>query len=255
MRKSFKSGMWLAAALGLATSARAITQDDSVERYRSIPERNAFGLKPREQAAVAAEPPRPLRKLILTGITTLLGNKRALLKAEPLPGRQGDKEESLILTEGQREGDIEVVQIDEHAGRVTVNNSGSEMTLSFEKDGQKAPALPAGVPVRGTAAAAPVPLPMAPPPTGRIFAGRPPRWPTNAAATPANSAPAASAAVPNLPTTPANPPMPQDLTPEEQAIVLALQQQAAGNNGSPGPPDTTVPTNPEQPHRRSRLPD
>jgi hypothetical protein len=122
---------------------------------QAIPERNAFGLKPAPIPTIVDPPPTPLPKLILTGITTILGNKLALMKAVP-PGNPPGRavtEESLILAEGQREGNVEVLNIDENAGSVRVNNSGSIMTLTFEKDGAKLPntppppATPAGLPL------------------------------------------------------------------------------------------------------------
>ena len=95
-------------------------------------------------------------KITLTGITTILGNKRALMKVAPSVAKPGQasKEESLILTEGQREGEVEVLQIDERAESVKVNNSGTVMTLTFEKDGAKLPATPA------PRAVPPVPSPL-----------------------------------------------------------------------------------------------
>ena len=256
MRKRLKSGFGVLACVVLAFCAAAVSRDTSVERYRAIPERNAFGLKPREQAVTQEPLPKPLRKIILTGITTIGGYKRALMKAEPLPGagHQGEKEESMILTEGQREGEIEVQQIDEYSGKVTVNNSGTVMTLSFEKDGQKrpgpAPALPPGIPAPAAAGIPPAPLPTASStPTGRIVPGRR-GWPTATAAAPARPpipAPgAATIAPPATFDTTTGQPLPADLTPEERAIVLELQQQAAGSNANEPaiPPDTTIPVNP-----------
>ena len=143
MRQRPKSWLGLLVALGLATGVHAITQDAAV--YHSIAERNVFGLRPRPEAVVPPAPQQPLRKLILIGITTVC-RKRALLKAEPIPGRAGEQEESLMLGEGEREGDIEVVQIDELAERVTVNNAGTVITLSFEKNGLKTPAAGSGSP-------------------------------------------------------------------------------------------------------------
>ncbi len=65
------------------------------------------------------------------------------MKTAPPPGKPGEgpkSEQSYILTEGQREGDIEVIEIDEKAGSVKVNNAGTIQTLTFEKDGAKLPA-------------------------------------------------------------------------------------------------------------------
>src|SRR5258708_11592093 len=46
-------------------------------------------------------------------------------------------EKSLMLKEGQRDGDIEVLTINEISGTVQVNNTGTIMSLTFEKDGDR----------------------------------------------------------------------------------------------------------------------
>jgi hypothetical protein len=72
------------------------------------------------------------------GITTILHDKRALLKVY-FPARPPEpaKEVSCILTPGQREGPIEVLAIDETTGSVKVNNSGTEMVLNLARDGPR----------------------------------------------------------------------------------------------------------------------
>lgn len=99
--------------------------------YHAIIERNLFGLKPVPQPA-AAEPERPSPvRITLTGITTILGDKRVLMKT----AHGQTPERSYILTVGQREGDIEVLEIDENTGNVTLNNAGVVMRLNLDKDG------------------------------------------------------------------------------------------------------------------------
>jgi hypothetical protein len=108
--------------------------------YQGIVDRNVFGLKPPVSANVEeAPPPAPPLKITLTGITTILGNKRALMSVA-IPNKQP---ESYILTEGQRQGEIEVLQINEKAGTVKVKNHGIEQTLDFKTDGAKANPVPA----------------------------------------------------------------------------------------------------------------
>src|SRR6266700_4952449 len=112
MRHKLKTLLWVFAGLALAgANVRPITMSSSTNHFRAIPERNVFGLKEPTQGQVATNPPaHPLPKLILTGITTILGNKRVLLKELPVAGgpEQG-KEIPLMLTEGQREADVEVL--------------------------------------------------------------------------------------------------------------------------------------------------
>jgi len=152
MRKHLKAGMYVVASLVFCGEALATAPDTPANRYQAIPERNAFRLKP-PPVVPDQSPPPSIPKLILTGITTVLGSKLALMKAVP-PGSgpgQPAKEESLMLTEGQRQGNVEVLNIDEKAGSVRVNYTGSILTLTFEKDGAKLPntsppgATPAGL--------------------------------------------------------------------------------------------------------------
>jgi len=172
----------------------------SGELYQGITKRNVFGLVP-PQIQIVEPPPPQIPKLTLTGITTILGNKRALMmEAEP-GGKPGQpvQEVSLILTEGQREGNVEVLLIDEHAGSVKVNNSGTIMTLTFEKDGPRMP--PAQPPQPGNGI-----VPLLPNPVNRFFPhghtngmtpypARLPRWKTT---------PGVASVVPPLPNVPSS---------------------------------------------------
>ncbi len=150
--RALKVGLAVAALSTQPAGLRVLgNETEQVSRlFTAIPGRNVFGLTPPEQPPAATVQPPPLRKVLLTGITTILGDRRALLKTLPPPGSPGEKEQWWILAEGQRAGPLEVLQIDENAGAVKVNNSGTLVTLTFEKDGPKLPATP---PV-GTAPAA-----------------------------------------------------------------------------------------------------
>ena len=119
---------------------------DSGNPYQGIVDRNVFGLKPPPPIGKPEEKKVDLPPITLTGITTILGNKRALMNV-PVPGKAP---QSLILAEGQREGEIEVLEIDEKAGIVKLHQSGQAVSLNFEKNGAKLPA------------AAPVPPPPVP---------------------------------------------------------------------------------------------
>ena len=126
--------------------------------YQSIIDRNVFGLKPPPPPGKPEEKKVDLPPIILTGITTIFGNKRVLLNVQP-PGKPI---QSLILAEGQREADIEVLEIDEKTGSVKVNQSGTVLPLTLDKHGAKLPPATAAVPP-GTPPPAGVPLPNAPP--------------------------------------------------------------------------------------------
>ncbi len=133
-------------ALGLGT--QALVADAPDNPYQGIVERNVFNLKPPPRPEDNLPPAAPPPKITLTGITTILGNKRALMKVqEPPRPPQPAKEESYILTEGQRDGEVEVLAIDEQAGSVKVNNHGTVQELTFDKDGSKLPNNPAAIPI------------------------------------------------------------------------------------------------------------
>src|SRR5215467_8816396 len=97
---------------------KAIAPDRDLGQYNAIPERNVFGLRPPPSDPLPTNPPAQLPKITLTGITTILGNKRALMMLAPPNLKPGEMshEISLILTEGQRELEVEVLQIDEKRG-------------------------------------------------------------------------------------------------------------------------------------------
>src|SRR4051812_1482576 len=158
---------------GLAFSIAApavpvVTSESSDNPYQSIVDRNVFSLKPPTPAADPAEANKPtVVKITLTGMTTILGINGVWLKTPPPPENLGEgrkSELSYILTEGQREGDIEVLEIDEKAGSVKVNNAGTVQTLTFEKDGAKLPATVAPPAAAGVPGGAAIPgLPVARP--------------------------------------------------------------------------------------------
>ena len=128
---------------GLASGAGAAALSNP---YRLIAERNAFGLRPVPPVTVQKAAPR-LPNVILTGITTILKGKRALLKIEfpPTPPTPA-KPRYCILAEGQREGPVEVLEINEHTSKVKVNNSGTVMTITFSKPRPAPPTSPTSHP-------------------------------------------------------------------------------------------------------------
>ena len=271
--------------LTVCSLARGITPQPSDNPYQSIIDRNVFSLKPPPPPPDPSEANKPqVLKITLTGITTILGNKRVLMKTAPPPGKPGETpktEQSYILTEGQREGDIEVIQIDDKAGSVKVNNAGTVQTLTFEKDGAKLPSTPAPA-----APGAPGAIPGLPINRSLPVAPGAPAMPTFQLPTriPRLSTPGAQAStmtgltpsapvsgVPGAPMTYASPGflpgntmtpfaqnsggLPQNtqtilpgsqLTPEEQAIAIEANRQA-GLPGSSLLPPTVLTPKPAQP--------
>jgi hypothetical protein len=156
----------------IVCSAAVAIGGDSSNPYQGIVDRNVFGLKPLPPPGKPEEKKVDLPPITLTGITTILGNKRALMNVQS-PGKPP---KPLILAEGQREDEIEVLEIDEKAGSVKISQSGTVIPLNFEKNGVKLPAaVPAVMPQpaqvhpvaagAGNTPQAPIPyVPGAPPP-------------------------------------------------------------------------------------------
>jgi len=163
MADSGKRVICILSTIILCAEARAIT-DDSANPYNGIVERNVFGLKPPTPPPPVDTKKTDLSPITLTGVTTILSSKRALFNLQT-PGKPV---QSFILAEGQRDGDIEVLEIDEKGpggGSVKIKQSGTIQTLTFDKNGVK---LPASV-----AVAAPNPLGSAPNPQPAFVAPNP----------------------------------------------------------------------------------
>jgi hypothetical protein len=259
------------AGVSLCTAATAITGDRSMP-YEGIVERNLFGLKPPPPPPdpEAANKPQP-SKITLTGITTILGNKRALMKTPPpqaKPGEQAKTEQSYILAIGERENEIEVLDIDEIAGTVKVKNAGVIETVSFKENGVKqaggggVPGVPGVPPPAGINPYAPAPPAAHPaiPMPNRIprlpVSGVTPTANTAAGGSPyAGAAPAAygGTATPNIrlgnatmplgsvPSQPAQAqPQMMQVTAEEQRIYMEIERQK-NPTGPPLPPTELTP--------------
>src|ERR1051326_5225981 len=133
------------AALSISIGFPAGASEQPRGPYQGIVDRNAFGLK--SPPIVNAQPPTnlptPAPKVFLTGITTILGRPQALFKVQ-VPARPGQPatEQSYILTEGQKEGELEVLKIDDIGGTVEVNNYGTTTTLDINRDSPKLSSAP-----------------------------------------------------------------------------------------------------------------
>jgi hypothetical protein len=134
-------------ALALPPAPGMLLADIPGNPYHGIVDRNLFNLKPLPKPGDILPPPEPPPKITLTGFTTILGDKRVLFKVQVAKPPQPPKEESYILTEGQRDGDIEVLEIDEKEGVAKFNNHGTVQTLDLANNGAK----PANVPPPTTA--------------------------------------------------------------------------------------------------------
>lgn len=121
MKRAGIIAVCLAGGLALGASLRA---DDVVlpgNPYAVVVARNIFGLNPPplvDPNATIVEPP---VKIIPNGIMSIFGQLQVLFKVAAKPG---GKDAAYMLTEGQRQDEIEVVKINEKAAIVTFNNHG-----------------------------------------------------------------------------------------------------------------------------------
>ncbi|MGH7953205.1 MAG: hypothetical protein ACREFE_14995 [Limisphaerales bacterium] len=125
MKRIGKVAVCFAGALALNVSLLA---DDVVlpgNPYAPVVERNLFGLNPVTVAEPTPPPVKPPVKITPNGIMTIFGQLQVLFKVAGTPERgKPAVEQSYILSEGQRQDDIEVTHIDEKKGIVTFNNHG-----------------------------------------------------------------------------------------------------------------------------------
>jgi hypothetical protein len=129
--------LFAAVCLGaLNTRIQAVVDGngESKNPYSAIWQRNAFDLK--SAAAEAVEAPKtnlPPPNVQLTGITTILGNKRALFMVQESasPGKPPGRNQSFILTEGERQGVLEVLEINTKAATVKIRNNGILSTIAL----------------------------------------------------------------------------------------------------------------------------
>jgi len=125
---------------GILMAMTALSQDAGIADgpFASIVARNMFSLVPiPPEAPSVVDPVDPPPKITPTGIMTIFGRDQALFKASNMarPG-QPSKEEAYVLSEGERQDDIEVVKIDHLDGVITFNNHGTiqELPLVPVKD-------------------------------------------------------------------------------------------------------------------------
>lgn len=133
-----------AGILGCVVSSFALTENNP---YAAIGGRNVFALKPPAAVtnisnAVVTAP----AGLELQGFTTILGRPQVLIKMK-VPPRPPEpaKDRSLVMDVGQREGDVEIVEMDTRAGIVKLKNQGNLVSLNLKDNSSKltsGPALP-----------------------------------------------------------------------------------------------------------------
>ena len=131
MKRSGKITICLLGGLALTAGVRA---DDVVlpgDPYAIVVARNIFGLNPPPPPNANPPDANPPVKITPNGIISIFGELQVMYKVAgtPKPGGPPPADESYILSEGQRQDDIEVVKIDEKNSIVTFNNHGETQTL------------------------------------------------------------------------------------------------------------------------------
>lgn len=103
-------------------------------RYEKvISTRNVFALQePRPAEPTTSKPVVPLTTVTFQGVTTILNYRQALLTLSTTDNRErSTKAISVVLREGEREGEVEVLKIDERHGLATIRNHGIIQTLAL----------------------------------------------------------------------------------------------------------------------------
>ncbi len=84
------------------------------------------------QSTHEEQPPSPLPKIKLKAIMTVFGSKQAMFSVQfPAQSSQPANEQSLILGEGESEGSIKVLEINEKTGKVKVGIHGNIMEIGL----------------------------------------------------------------------------------------------------------------------------
>ena len=150
----------------LATAARADGTEPADNPYQVILDRNPFGLKP----APIGDPIKPPTNTVppnvkLTGITSDSTGRKAWLM---IPAAPGKNPQYFSISEHEKQGEIEVVEIDEKENSVKILNAGAALELNFKDNGLPTPVAPVVPGVSPHPGAMPVPgivpAPGLPPP-------------------------------------------------------------------------------------------
>jgi len=149
----------LGVAAGIEQSAFGVDDDAIANPYRAIVDRNVFDLKPIPPPVPVQQekPPAPPPNVKLTGITSIFGKPRALFLVGAVPTGPGkptgpNSDKSVILTVGERQDSLELLEVDMKEGTAKVKNDGTEVVLTLPSGptgGGGPPGGPPGVPGMG----------------------------------------------------------------------------------------------------------
>ena len=243
----------LALGLGgvlLAVPLRADVNGPADHPYQAIIDRNAFGLRPPPQVVnpIPTNPVVPVN-VKFTGITSNSRGKKAWLMIPAVPGKNTNPQYLNGLAEHEKQGEIEVLEINVKESKVKILNAGSLVELNVKDNGLPTPAaLPVpGVPLN------PYGVPGALPTPGLVPApGASPSAIKTAGLTPSGgdalAARYGARTIPrrNLRTEPIEQPVQAAQAPVDpavQRIMMEAQKQQAEAGGKPFPPLPPLPGN------------
>ena len=238
-------------------AARADVAEPAGNRYEVIHVRNPFGLKdpPPVVTTLPTNPVAPVN-VKFTGITSDLAGKKAWLMIPGQPGGKNPNPQYLSIPEHEKQGDIEVLEINEKESTVKILNAGALVELNFKDNGLPTPAslmVPGtGLTPHGAPGALPAPGIVPPPGTP------PPAVKTAGATTTTGAASDAMASryglrnIParNLRTTPLEPSVQAagvpPVDPAVQRVLMEAQKTQAEQQGQAFPPLPPMSTNPRR---------
>lgn len=106
--------------------------EDASNPYSVISERNVFHLNPPPPPPEPEKTKADLPVIKLSGFFKVGARTRALFSS--MPKKKEDRWTYYNLAEGEKEGVLEVVKIDEADGKVDIMNSGTRATLTLKDD-------------------------------------------------------------------------------------------------------------------------
>jgi hypothetical protein len=120
----------IAGMIGLVTVSALDTFSAPTAPYVGIALRNAFALQHPQPTDPIPLPPESLPKIVLTGITTVLGRPQVLFTVvAPAHHATPVRASSYIMTEGQAGDGVEVLHIEVAAGTAIFRNQGTVQSI------------------------------------------------------------------------------------------------------------------------------
>lgn len=202
--------------------------------YQEIVTRNVFGLVPIPTAPPPkAEPDTShLPKITPNGIMTIFGKLQVLFKVAPEQGKPGAKEESYVMSVGDRQDGIVVQNIDEKSATITFNNHGTVQELALVDGKASTGAAPASAPAQhGVAGRIPLPRPGMPQSHGGAQAAI-----QNGGRVASSGNGPGIGGGPGMASTATLKNQTPNITPEEQVIMIEAQRMKAIEDNDPTAP-------------------